>query len=301
MRSRIWNSHLERGQIRLLHIQPAADPADIIECQLEILPLNPVPVRFAAISYTWGGEQTSAYVRCNNARYAVTPSCDGALRAYRRLGGTVAWIDQLCVDQENLDERATQVTLMGQIYSQAEHVYIWLGEFGSPSQPGSLSHHLKHLTSSGLITQLRSVVDSASQLPSSSLKNYESVHFIVDNLLNIDKPNEKDLKQLETTGDNYHLVLNILQRPYHARRWIIQEISLNQNVDILLGDLCFPFEFIVRAALVMRPFFSEIDHKPSRQKLATLLGKTLTDRFYLEMIPWLHLTNIDMIRRIRNS
>jgi hypothetical protein len=36
--------------------------------------------------------------------------------------------DALCISQDDLKERADQVRLMSSIYSQAEYVYIWLGE-----------------------------------------------------------------------------------------------------------------------------------------------------------------------------
>jgi Heterokaryon incompatibility protein (HET) len=38
------------------------------------------------------------------------------------------WIDALCIDQTNVDERAAQVLLMGDIYSSATRVIIWLGK-----------------------------------------------------------------------------------------------------------------------------------------------------------------------------
>jgi hypothetical protein len=37
-------------------------------------------------------------------------------------------VDALCIDQENKVEMAAQVSRMHEIYSQAEHVCIWLGE-----------------------------------------------------------------------------------------------------------------------------------------------------------------------------
>ncbi|KAL1653251.1 cell separation during budding [Didymella pomorum] len=37
------------------------------------------------------------------------------------------WADALCINQDDLSERAHQVTLMGRIYSQAERVVVWLG------------------------------------------------------------------------------------------------------------------------------------------------------------------------------
>lgn len=37
------------------------------------------------------------------------------------------WVDAVCIDQNNIDEKATQILLMYQIYSRAECVLIWLG------------------------------------------------------------------------------------------------------------------------------------------------------------------------------
>jgi hypothetical protein len=38
------------------------------------------------------------------------------------------WIDALCIDQTNLEERSEQVKMMARIYSQASQVVVWLGE-----------------------------------------------------------------------------------------------------------------------------------------------------------------------------
>ena len=35
--------------------------------------------------------------------------------------------DAICINQKDLDERATQANLMGQIYSTAAEVLVWLG------------------------------------------------------------------------------------------------------------------------------------------------------------------------------
>ncbi|KAF5855943.1 hypothetical protein ETB97_008167 [Aspergillus alliaceus] len=37
------------------------------------------------------------------------------------------WIDQICIDQGNLEERASQVSIMDQIYECASYTLIWLG------------------------------------------------------------------------------------------------------------------------------------------------------------------------------
>jgi hypothetical protein len=38
-----------------------------------------------------------------------------------------SFIDHICINQLNLDEKSRQAQLMGQIYSKAECVRVWLG------------------------------------------------------------------------------------------------------------------------------------------------------------------------------
>ncbi|KAG8423675.1 hypothetical protein J3459_008407 [Metarhizium acridum] len=45
----------------------------------------------------------------------------------------VLWIDAVCINQQDLDERARQVSLMAEIYASAERVLAWAG----PSAPDS--------------------------------------------------------------------------------------------------------------------------------------------------------------------
>jgi hypothetical protein len=37
------------------------------------------------------------------------------------------WVDALCIDQANLEERASQVNIMRKIYKEADKVLVWLG------------------------------------------------------------------------------------------------------------------------------------------------------------------------------
>ena len=37
------------------------------------------------------------------------------------------WIDALCINQDDKEEKAIQVPLMGEIFSKAQSVFVWLG------------------------------------------------------------------------------------------------------------------------------------------------------------------------------
>ncbi|EMT68770.1 Heterokaryon incompatibility protein 6, OR allele, partial [Fusarium odoratissimum] len=57
---------------------------------------------------------------------------DNAAAALRRLRWKrkkrVLWIDAICINQADVDEKNTQVPLMQKIYGQGQNVLVWLGE-----------------------------------------------------------------------------------------------------------------------------------------------------------------------------
>lgn len=40
----------------------------------------------------------------------------------------IFWIDAICIDQANVDERSKQVACMADVYNEAHTVLVWLGE-----------------------------------------------------------------------------------------------------------------------------------------------------------------------------
>ncbi|KAI4179181.1 MAG: hypothetical protein L6R41_007995, partial [Letrouitia leprolyta] len=58
----------------------------------------------------------------------ITVSLHGALKNLQRPEPRSLWADAICIDQSNIAERSSQVTMMGAIYERALSVQIWLGE-----------------------------------------------------------------------------------------------------------------------------------------------------------------------------
>jgi hypothetical protein len=46
--------------------------------------------------------------------------------------GSLAWVDALCINQKDAEERDEQVRRMKSIYRDAERVVIWLGDYEEP-------------------------------------------------------------------------------------------------------------------------------------------------------------------------
>ncbi|VUC33468.1 unnamed protein product [Clonostachys rosea] len=53
-----------------------------------------------------------------------------------------AWIDALCIDQANVEEKKVQIPLMGQLYFKANMVLAWLGESTGHWKEFSWLHHV---------------------------------------------------------------------------------------------------------------------------------------------------------------
>jgi hypothetical protein len=129
-------------QIRRLRIEPGLDDAPII-CSL--IPSS-LDEPYEALSYVWGTDEPTEEIKIREPKqsaipsksrfpkiqersFYVRPNLYAALRNFRSRKNYVdLWIDALCIDQENDEEKEIQIAMMEGIYSKATRVLIWLGE-----------------------------------------------------------------------------------------------------------------------------------------------------------------------------
>ena len=109
---------------RLLEIKPSSEPSSQIECTLHHANLLTKP-KFKALSYVWGDQSLKVPILLDSKRYYVTRNCYGALLRLRELGEKIVWIDAICIDQTNNDEKASQIPQMEKYMQQ------WKQSFGS--------------------------------------------------------------------------------------------------------------------------------------------------------------------------
>ncbi|KAI0128832.1 heterokaryon incompatibility protein-domain-containing protein [Xylariales sp. AK1849] len=101
-----------------------------IRCRINPLRLDGT-TPYYALSYVWGAQEPKAPITLNGHQIEVVPNLRNALKHLRErpeLSGKNLWIDAICINQEDLQEKALQVDMMGDIYRNAEKVFIWLGE-----------------------------------------------------------------------------------------------------------------------------------------------------------------------------
>ncbi|KAF2633967.1 HET-domain-containing protein, partial [Macroventuria anomochaeta] len=119
---------LEGRGIRLVELQSSSS-SDTIRCHLRSYALPPDGPSYIALSYQWGPCERYANIELNGMPFTVGRSLWTFLHQMRlhRVFKTF-WIDAICIDQANVEERNHQVGMMRHIYLNAASVSIWLGE-----------------------------------------------------------------------------------------------------------------------------------------------------------------------------
>ena len=116
---------LAPDHIRLLYIEPGVDSP--IRCRLLTTSLETTPP-YEALSYNWGPLTQNCVITCDGRPSVVTQNLYDAILHLRRPDlERLYWIDMLCIDQSNHEERSDQVGIMRHIFSKAVRVIVWLG------------------------------------------------------------------------------------------------------------------------------------------------------------------------------
>lgn len=118
---------------RMIRLLPNKDIDAEIECELFNYDLasggGADSHLYEALSYVWGSNKRSRTIRLNNCAFPVTENLYLALSRLRnRQLERILWVDAICINQSNRDEKTKQIPLMREIYAQAQHVIVWLGE-----------------------------------------------------------------------------------------------------------------------------------------------------------------------------
>jgi hypothetical protein len=119
---------LEGPAFRLLVLLEGTGPD--IECRLFQTWLNSDSlISYEALSYTWGGNELSASIKLDGKTLNVTENLYLALQGLRseEIDRTL-WVDAVCIDQSNDQERGHQVSHLGHIYHHADQVVFYLGQ-----------------------------------------------------------------------------------------------------------------------------------------------------------------------------
>jgi len=117
-----------KQSIRLIEVLP--DDESIIRCVMRNAKIGD---NYTCLSYTWGLDVEDQIIEINGRMFSVRSNLYDFLDVARlKYTGKLFWIDALCIDQGNNVEKNHQVRQMGEMYSRATLVLVWVGK-GDPS------------------------------------------------------------------------------------------------------------------------------------------------------------------------
>lgn len=111
-------------QIRLLRLRHRAHHGHLPQYELHTFDLDKAP-SYIALSYTWGPVSPTYPIRVNRRKLQIRANLHAFLQGFATRG--YIWIDQICIDQSNPEEKNHQVRMMAQIYKDCDSMIIWLG------------------------------------------------------------------------------------------------------------------------------------------------------------------------------
>lgn len=203
-----YDKHLPRDSIRLLRI---TSDGETFSGALEEFKLEKLPY-FAAISWCWTSRRTSrpkSFI-CNNQEFPVSSHLYGLLENVAPKGvpaSVTIWVDALCINQNHLEEKDIHIPRMSEIYGRAHSVLVWLGE----------SHD-----DSDLVMNSQTVTNLNTKL--ARFPNFAS-------------PDDVTRFALPATTDTIWRAIGLLcDRDWFYRTWVMQEVALARNVNMLCGS-----------------------------------------------------------------
>lgn len=197
-----------KREIRILRLLRRTNRPEIC-CEFIITSVDEAPP-FEAVSYTWGEEAMTECIVVEGRRLLVSPTVSKWLR-YRRsfFSGAYLWIDAVCINQKDNNEKMNQLLIMRDIYSQATRTIVWL------AHPAEV--HDSYKARSLIMTLCAFMILNAAP---------EHIHSVTS----------RDASMPSVT--------RLLARSYFDRIWVVQEIALAKCVHVAYGDVVMNWDSI---------------------------------------------------------
>ncbi|KAH8789885.1 heterokaryon incompatibility protein-domain-containing protein [Hyaloscypha sp. PMI_1271] len=207
-------------EIRILELLPPASPDPTeIHCNLTTARLADKP-SYEALSYAWGDAVFPEKIYLPTGYLAITSNLAAALRQLRlpnrprRL-----WVDAVCINQIDDNEKGHQVMLMAQIFSATTRAVGWLGEGNAETEAA--------------IDIIKELASNAWRfgIPDSEIDIQLRVSSVIGAGL------KKALKVVADQLDVQRKVLNaFLNQPWFSRLWVVQEACLPSKMILCNGS-----------------------------------------------------------------
>lgn len=214
--------------------------------------------RYKALSYVWGDASDLQTIKLEDKDFLVTRNLMAALKTVRRPKEAVKfWVDAICINQADLEEKKTQIPLMGRIYQQAK--CVWGQVLPLFDKAESLRELIVAIGMAGRALEKdmrardgkgeQTTTDETGQMESSATGGSTSLIFTKHALEDYDLPSE--------TSPLWQSWREFFASPYFRRIWIQQEVALARKIKWFLGNTLVDHHVLFTCMEVMRRYSRE--------------------------------------------
>lgn len=198
--------------IRFLLLE-SGEPDDPIVCKLHTSELD--EANFEALSYVWGTSSMTERISCDNKSIYITVNLrDALVQARNKSEPRALWVDSICINQEDREEKGLQVALMAEIYKKSRCTVICLGRNDAEAHASPAA---------SLLADVNAMMDRVLQDKDFSWKP--------------DSFPEPDPDEPLLSDTRWESVAILTGQPWFSRGWVVQEAALGPDACILWGDV----------------------------------------------------------------
>ncbi|KAE9369094.1 HET-domain-containing protein [Stipitochalara longipes BDJ] len=220
--------------IRVLNVFscPRILKGEQLQFKLEEVSLDTNPT-FEALSYAWGENVFPCVLLCSSHTINITQNLHDALQHFRKPDKELRiWIDAVCINQFDPEEKSHQIPLMEEIYRKASNVLIWLGNESEGSK--EVVDYLTHIGNRFL--------ERGGPILEPKVEQHCEEHGAMNKVLWEEV--YCDVEMMKKTDV-------IWKRSWFSRRWVIQEVAFAKKATLFCGMAEIDWDVFAMAAEVL--------------------------------------------------
>lgn len=255
MANDVYSNHPVRQrkqEIRLVEFK-AGSQGDQLQCNLIVKSLLEFP-EYEALSYACGGQEVRDIVVDGRA-FKVSINLQAALLQLRLpTGDRILWIDALCINQNDDQEKSWQVDMMDKIYKSCKRGLFFLGKRNVRSDVWCTcrdrSYECKEAKAVGRpwhrrrpdLAKMHEFINQLGSAKMAAMTDHlNHIPSIADLQDPSDNKNDNFMEPIQAVGA-------LMRRSWWSRMWTVQEAILPPDALVICGDICLEWKALVRAA-----------------------------------------------------
>jgi hypothetical protein len=205
---------------------------DMIQCELLTVSLEEVSGAFDALSYVWGYADVKERIKVDGKTIEVTMNLEAALRRVRNTEkAELLWVDAVCINQQDVEEKNIQVMRMKDIYTMCGRVLVWLGDAiidGTRNDRDGVEVAIKAMSFLKTAHRIVRGKDTVGKL------DYQKLFMSsAGSMQPFEDPSTVGLPKVG--APEWESLSKFLSRPWFSRVWIIQEASSVDDTLLMVG------------------------------------------------------------------